>query len=88
LTVDGVTSRATFVAFIEELRADLLASGAAEARAPSSGYGPAVGGWENPTLERFLDALATYATDAGHQIQEPPQWHTFAQLLAAAKIYE
>jgi hypothetical protein len=85
LTVDEVTSRETFAAFVKALRSDLLASGALK---PSWGYGPGPGGWENTTLDSFLDALASYVTDAGDQIQDPPLWRTFAHLLAAAKVYE
>ena len=82
----AVTTRAEFVAFVRGLREDLRASLAAEATSPSSPYGPAHGGWENPTLDRFLEALAAYADDAA--VSEPPTWRTFAEFLAAAKVYE
>ena len=65
MTVDSVTSRATFVRFFEALRADLLASEAAEKGSLSRAYRTGAGGWENATLDRFLEALASYATDAG-----------------------
>lgn len=84
--VDSVTSRASFVRFVEALLADWRESNRAERVAPSSPYGPAVGGWENPSLEHFLEALAAYTADA--ELPEQPSWHTFAQVLAAAKVYE
>jgi hypothetical protein len=52
--------------------------------------------WENPTLERFLEAMAAYALDApgslknsGSQIDpERPSWELFALILAGARVYE
>ena len=84
--VDSVTSRASFVRFVESLVADWREYDRAERAAPSSTYGPAAGGWENPTLERFLEALAAYTEDA--ELPEQPSWRSFAQVLAAAKAYE
>jgi hypothetical protein len=84
--VDSVTSRASFVRFVEALLADWREGSRAERQAPSSPYGAAASGWENPTLERFLEALASYTEDA--ELPEQPSWHTFAQVLAAARIYE
>jgi hypothetical protein len=52
-------------------------------------------GWENPTLERFLEAMESwivamdsYYKNTGQQIPEKPSWRTFADILYAAKIYE
>ena len=84
--VDSVTSRASFVRFVEALVADWRECDRAEHGAHSSPYGPTAGGWENPTLERFLEALAAYTADA--ELPEQPSWRTFAQVLAAAKVYE
>jgi hypothetical protein len=51
--------------------------------------------WENPTLDRYLEALAAWLTDLegwyAHR-QEPmpdqPDWSLVAQMLAAASVYE
>jgi hypothetical protein len=51
--------------------------------------------WENPTLERFLDALAAsleglpglYANRDDH-FPEPPTWKIFAEALVMASGYE
>ena len=69
----AVTSRADLARFVQALLADFQAD--------------AGGGWENPTLEKFLEALAGYAADAGGA-DGPPTWRTFAELLAAARDYE
>jgi hypothetical protein len=69
----AVTSRADLARFVRALLADFRAD--------------AGGGWENPTLEQFLEALAGYAadTDGG---EGPATWRVFAECLAAARDYE
>lgn len=46
--------------------------------------------WENATLDRFLEALATFALarviDA--EDQEAPRWALFAEMIVAATGYE
>ncbi len=69
----AVGSRAELAQFVRALLGDWHAD--------------AGGGWENPTLERFLEALAAYAEDAGGP-DGPPTWRAFAELLAAARDYE
>jgi hypothetical protein len=69
----AVTSRADLARFVRALLAEFQAD--------------AGGGWENPTLERFLGALAAYAADAD-RADGPPTWRTFAECLAAARDYE
>jgi hypothetical protein len=86
--VERVNSRDTFLEFVSALRDDLLASHAKEARTPSSPHGPAAGGWENPSLDAYLEALHAWTEDMGDRIAEPPSWRTFADMLYAAKIYE
>ncbi len=70
----AVTSRAELAGFVQALLAEFQAD--------------AGGSWENPTLERFLEALAGYAADAGDADDGPPTWRTFAEFLAAARDYE
>ncbi|MER5457785.1 hypothetical protein ABT008_23710 [Micromonospora sp. NPDC002389] len=51
--------------------------------------------WENPTLERFLDALSaslsalpnSYA-NAGEELPEQPSWKLLAEVLVTASGYE
>lgn len=67
-------------AVVQRMRADLLAH-------PDE--------WENPTLERFLEALAAvleaspgrYA-NAGERFPEQPTWKLLAEVLVAASGYE
>lgn len=44
--------------------------------------------WENPTLDRFLEAMEAWIRDAGQSQLKAPAWRTFADILYAAKIYE
>ena len=86
--VERVNSRSTFLAFVSALHADLLASHAEESVPLSSPYGPNARDWENPSLDRYLEALQSWTEDMGERLPEPPSWRTFADILYAAKIYE
>jgi hypothetical protein len=46
--------------------------------------------WENPTLDRFLDALAATASArvADRDDQEAASWRLFAEMIASATGYE
>lgn len=51
--------------------------------------------WENPTLERFLEAMEAwvrairfYAENSGDEGALNPSWQTFAKILLASKAYE
>lgn len=71
-----ITSRDDFAVFAAQVLADYRGGGCRE--------------WENATLERFLDALAAVADARIHDLkdQEEPSWRLFAELLAAATVYE
>jgi hypothetical protein len=88
----AVHDRDSFFAFVAALIADRRASVAAERVAPSSPYGPDAGGWENVTIERFLDAALRWAesTDMGVSQGLPvvPSWEGFAVFLSCGKVYE
>lgn len=79
LDPEMVRSREDLVHFVTSLRAELLA-------------GP---GWENETLDRYLEALAGYTQDMhgayqnrGEPVPEHPSWSTIATMLLAATAYE
>lgn len=51
--------------------------------------------WENPTLDRYLEALAEVISSAdtvyrnlGRDTPVEPSWRLFAELLLAARYYE
>ncbi len=78
--VDGVGSKQEFVAFIREMNDDLR-------RCPDQ--------WENPTLDRYLEAMAAWVEDMdgyylnrGEAVPQQPTWKVLADILMAAKMYE
>ncbi len=78
---EEVTTREEFANFIAAVRADLLKN---------------EGEWTNPTLESFLEALASYVHDVPGYIKntkstvhpEAPSWQLFATVFCGARIYE
>ena len=44
--------------------------------------------WENPSLARYLDAMAAWLEDSGRKSNQPPSWDLIIDMLKAAKIYE
>ncbi|MDX3226723.1 hypothetical protein [Streptomyces sp. ME19-01-6] len=77
---NGVDSREALVSHILSLRDDLLERGDE---------------WENPTLERYLEALAAWIKGSpgwyryfGQEMSADGDWTFFARALSAAVVYE
>ncbi len=52
-------------------------------------------GWENPTLEAYLQALAAWVNDMdgyylnrSEPVPEQPTWQTMGDILMGARVYE
>ena len=92
LDPDQVHDRDSFFAFVHALAADRRAAVVAEAAEPSSPYGPDAGGWENVTIEDFLEAALSWAESTGmgesQGLPPGPSWRAFASFLFCGKIYE
>jgi len=71
--VDKIKTRSDLSQFVGVLRADL-------ATHPEQ--------WENPTLDRFLEAMGAWINDTGQASADPPTWKTFGDILMGARIYE
>ena len=88
----SVHDEETFLQFLLALRDDREASVAQEEAKLSSPYGPDAGGWENTTIERFLDTAVRWARDSvnGNPFYQRPDnpWRRCADILFAAKGYE
>lgn len=88
----SVHDEETFLQFLLALRDDREASVAQEQATPSSAYGPDAGGWENTTIERFLDTAVRWGRDSvnGNPFYQRPDnpWRRCADILFAAKSYE
>ncbi|WP_306186532.1 hypothetical protein [Streptomyces sp. MK5] len=77
---DHIGDREAFSAFLARLRADCAANSQQ---------------WENPTLDRFLEALEAWVAASpgwyrnfGHALPPEGDWMFFARALDAARIYE
>ena len=55
-SLDAVSDRNSFFDFVRVLLLDRQLAAVAEARSPSSPYGPDVGGWESTSIEMYLEA--------------------------------
>jgi hypothetical protein len=78
--VEKIRSRDDFVALVEAMLRDLRTN---------------PGAWENPTLDRFLGAMAAwtpnverYYQNIGEPMPAEPTWRMFGEILMAARIYE
>ena len=89
-----VCDEETFLQFLLALRDDRERSIAKELLSPSSPYGPDAGGWENTTIERYLNAAVTWANASKNGLPlagySPPSnaWRRCADILCAAIVYE
>jgi hypothetical protein len=85
--LDQVVDRQSFLVFVKALTADRANEVAKERDNPSSPWGPGANGWENGTIESYLDAAVAWAVDS-QRLPEEPSWQAFATFLYCGKIYE
>jgi len=88
----AVSDEESFLGFIEALRDDRSEEAAIEATHPSNPYGPGALGWENGSIEAFLDAASAWGRATAHAtdtyaVPENP-WRRAAQIICAGKFYE
>ena len=92
--LESVHDEETFLQFLIVLRDDREASETEEKVNPSSPYDPDARGWENTTIDRFLDAAVRWAraSSKGLPLADyvPPSnpWRRCADILYVAKGYE
>jgi hypothetical protein len=83
--VDGPES---FLEFVRQLHADRLS----EVSKPKDAFGRGASGWENHTIEAFLDAAVSWGEDtdmgASLGLEDASAWKRCAVLLYCGKIYE
>ncbi|MEO6677997.1 MAG: hypothetical protein ABIO21_11530 [Pseudomonas sp.] len=87
-----VNDEQSFIGFIEALGSDFASERVLEETTPSSPYGPGALGWENGSIDTFLDAAAAWAT-ASTRCSAPSApvsnvWQRCASILLAGKFYE
>ncbi len=90
--LEEVTDQQTFLAFAKRLQVDRAHSAELERKNPASAYGPDAGGWENTTIESFLDAAIAWAEDSKFGVSQglspSNPWKQFATFLYCGKVYE
>lgn len=91
-TLESVSDAASFLAFARLLAEDRADEVQKEAASPTPLGGRGANGWENVTIETFLDAAISWAeaTDVGLSQGLTPDnpWKRFAVFLYCGKIYE
>lgn len=85
--LEAVNSKQTFLQFLDALKEDRIDETEKEKINKSNPYGPGANGWQNLTIEDFLDAMHSFGEDS-KEIKEEPDWKAFALLLYAGKMYE
>jgi len=89
---DAVVDEDSFVRFLEALAADRVDEVEKERSQQPSPYESGANGWENGTIEAFLECASAWATASrnGLQLYKKPDnpWKRCADILFMGKIYE
>jgi hypothetical protein len=89
-SLKNVNDYHSFLLFVQALIDDREDEVEKEKAHPSEPYGPGANGWENWTIEYYLDAALRCEIDnaaLGRGMKEP-SWQAFAQFLYDGKHYE
>ena len=89
---DNVKDEKSFIEFLVALREDREAEVEKEKANPSSPYDSGILGWENITIEDFLESAVAWAevtkeNSENYTIPDNP-WKRIAHILHAGKTYE
>ena len=89
---DAVIDEASFLSFVNALCNDRADEVGKERERLSSPFGPGANGWENGSIEAFLEAAVAWGEASKNGMSEytPPSnpWKRAAQILHAGKFYE
>ena len=92
LKFDAVCDEATFIAFLEALGNDRADEVEKEEANPSPPYCPGANGWENGSIEAFLEAAVAWANATKNGVEgytKPDNpWKRCANIIYAGKFYE
>jgi hypothetical protein len=89
--LEQVIDEKSFMMFVKALLNERYEDIELEKQKPSSPYGASNKGWENITLEGFLEASIAWADDSNFgksQNIKDNLWYKFAVFLYCGKIYE
>jgi hypothetical protein len=89
--IEQVNDRESFLLFVKALIEDRELEVAEEKKNPSQPYGPGSMGWENGSIEDYLESSVAW-TEAWvgkkHELPQEASWSSFARFLYAGKYYE
>ena len=89
--LNRVEDQKSFIEFAKALQADKEDENRKEKKKPSNPYGHGWNGWENTTIDGFLESAIAWAEDSefGDRIEKTDNlWKKFALFLYGGKIYE
>jgi hypothetical protein len=90
--LERVVDQESFLAFARALAQDRVSAAQAESKNPTPPYGPDAGGWENTSIEDFLESAIAWAESSGfgskQGLASGGPWRKFAAFLYCGKIYE
>lgn len=90
--LDQVKDTESFLVFVRALAADRAESSAQETASSSSPYGADANGWENTTIESFLESAVAWAEASNFGLAQglspSNPWKQFAIFLYCGKTYE
>lgn len=90
--VETVDDEPSFLVFLAALAADRADEVAKETVTPSSPWGPGANGWENGTIETFLERAHAWGSVSAADLEfysvPANPWKRFADILFAGKFYE
>jgi len=89
--LETVQDRESFLAFAKALAADRKESVKIEKQNPSNPYETDARGWENTTIEQYLESAVAWTEDwleRDEELPKEPTWKSFARFLYAGKYYE
>ena len=88
--LERVNDEQSFIAFIQALGADFARE--QTMNEPLSPYGRSALGWENGSVDAFLEAAGAWAIDSSRQVAAEVAsanvWQRCASILLAGKFYE
>jgi len=94
---ENVVDEKSFLVFARELIKNRETAAKKEKDNPSSPYGPDAGGWENTSIESYLEGAVAWAEASQfgsrtafpeYELSNVSDWRKFAAFLMAGKVYE
>jgi len=88
--LERVIDRKSFLDFVKALIRDREDEIEKEKESPSNPYGLGANGWENGTIEAYLESSVAWTEDSIGGEHELPEasWKSLARFLYAGKYYE